>query len=346
MDRQDKDSRQLFELDETPPASNRNQRRSKPMAPNKRLSVMIVGVLFMAMLFLALSQFGGKKDEPVQPVTDAQGPETVQPAPQTLVMTPEQPSVQGSVQGAPQMPSALPSGGAAPDVTAALPQGGAQEAQTPGWGGAAPASGGPATEGLAPSVPGTPAEQTALHGGAGGALQPQTGGESAGVTPEPATQPFVPVTEAEPTPAAPQAALQPAPAAPKPAPAVQQPKAAPAPSRPAAAKQSAGPKNQLKNIKVQVDHDAVRLVISTQNPLQQFKHFSLTEPQRMVVDLVGDFKPHAKSMNVPPNNYVSALRIGDHPDKLRIVADIKAGAALKMQVQRNSPEEIVVIITR
>ncbi len=123
--------------------------------------------------------------------------------------------------------------------------------------------------------------------------------------------------------------------------------AAPAPSakKPAPATDTAD-KNQLRNIKFRfiAEGKGVRLEISTAKPLKHFKHFSLANPSRVVLDLLGSFKEHAPTMNVPSNQLITSVRIGKHDDKLRIVADIKGKPPKRVDVERVSETELAVII--
>ncbi len=53
----------------------------------------------------------------------------------------------------------------------------------------------------------------------------------------------------------------------------------------------------------------------------QYKTMRLTSPERLVLDLDGTWKLRAPG--VPPNNFVSNVRIGDHKEGTRIVIDLK-----------------------
>ncbi len=55
--------------------------------------------------------------------------------------------------------------------------------------------------------------------------------------------------------------------------------------------------------------------------MPQYKTMRLTSPERLVLDLDGAWKVRAPG--VPPNNFVSNVRIGDHKEGTRIVIDLK-----------------------
>lgn len=163
------------------------------------------------------------------------------------------------------------------------------------------------------------------------------------VDPEPAQA--QPVATEESAPPAPAASIQP-----EAAPLAVKPPAAPAVPAPPAKKPApvaeAADKNQLRNIKFRfiAEGKGVRLEISTTKPLKHFKHFSLANPSRVVLDLLGSFKEHAPTMNVPSNQLITSVRIGKHDDKLRIVADIKGKPPKRVDVERVSETELAVII--
>jgi hypothetical protein len=175
------------------------------------------------------------------------------------------------------------------------------------------------------------------------------------VAPEGEAQPVAP---ADPEPAQTQTAPTEEVAPPAPAPSIQ-PEAAPQAVEPPAAPAAPAPpvkkpapatetadKNQLRNIKFRfiAEGRGVRLEVSTTKPLEHFKYFSLANPSRVVLDLLGSFKEHAPTMNVPSNQLITGVRIGKHDEKLRIVADIKGKPPKKVDVERVSETELTVII--
>lgn len=178
----------------------------------------------------------------------------------------------------------------------------------------------------------------------------ETAGPSAAselVAPEGGAQPVAP---ADPVPAQAQSAPTEEVAPPAPALSPQPEAALPATPAPPVKKPApvadAADKNQLRNIKFRfiAEGKGVRLEVSTTKPLEHFKYFSLANPSRVVLDLLGSFKEHAPTMNVPSNQLVTSIRIGKHDEKLRIVADIKGKPPKKVDVERVSETELAVII--
>lgn len=336
MDNQDKETRQAFELEETPPPKKSKGKRGASSL-NKRTSYIMLLVLFAAMALIVVSQLGGDKEPPVgAPVVDTKDQERT-PA-------------QGEAESAPAVQGKMPG------KAEGLPSGAGTEPST--GSDAGPVAEQPGTAGMAgqtvPQEREEPRSVGAMQGGATAASEQVTQKEPE--QPKPAPLP------AQAPQAQPSQASQAEPVAKPAASAPKVPKAPVVPAAPSAAESEkapvrktsppvaeskpAGPKNQLQNIKIKVEHAAVILDIITVRPIGHYKFFSLPKPQRMVVDLLGAFKPHAPEMKVPQNNYVGGLRIGDHSDKLRIVADIKAKDPLKMNVERISDKQVRLTITR
>ncbi len=299
-----KDRQGAFQID--PPLEGVKGRGKRPAKPgmNKKITYPVIGVLFLAMVFIVVFQFFGRPDksseqEPLAPAVASpeQAPESSQPA---------------------------------------MPEGEQSEAQG--------------------QIPEEPAQGQAEESSPGTVAQPVTPEEGqAASTPDPTPAPLVaetPAPKPEPAQEQPQEWSQPAPqeqAAPEAKPAAP-PKVAEKPAVPAKKASSASKKavdrNQLRNIKFKFTDTGkgVRLEISTANPVEHFKYFRLTDPPRMVVDLLGPFKEHAPQMNVPSNALVSSIRIGNHEDKLRIVADFKGKEPKSLDVTRFSDSEVRVII--
>lgn len=323
MDENGGKSRKPFELEESPlPRSGKGNRRKTPTQLNKRITIIMLVTLFGIMAVLVFTQLGGKKPQDQEPLVAESQPEVQKQ------VTPEPP--------ASQAPEATESDGPQPSSGARTPARKSSAVEPP-TGSQVTFPKKPAPDGQV-QKPESVAEPSRLPG-------PEQVKKPA-VTPKEGPRETTTVTRPGETSA--QEAKKPEPA---------ESESTVTPSRPApqqTAKQTpakkpatpAGPKNQLKNIKIKVEHAAVVMDILAERPIEHYKFFSLPNPQRMVVDLLGPFKEHAPTMQAPQNNYVSGLRIGDHPDKLRIVADIKTTDRLKMQVERVNEKQVRLTITR
>jgi hypothetical protein len=151
-----------------------------------------------------------------------------------------------------------------------------------------------------------------------------------------------------------QAAARPAPTkrqpvAQKQTPKVQTPTLAPRPaqSTPPSAPRTAftGPGNALERVEViGIDNGAVLRIVAAK-PVEKFKYFTLKSPNRVVVDLYGSWS----RANIPPlasNTWISKIRTGVHPDKLRIVADVIVETPGPVSAKQNSLTEIVVMLRK
>ena len=66
--------------------------------------------------------------------------------------------------------------------------------------------------------------------------------------------------------------------------------------------------------------DYTRVAIEYREPLK-FSHFTIKDPDRLVVDLEGKWQ--IKAPGVPKNSAVTNVRLGKDDDKTRIVIDLK-----------------------
>lgn len=68
--------------------------------------------------------------------------------------------------------------------------------------------------------------------------------------------------------------------------------------------------------------DGVRVVISPPRT-DEMRVYVLGEPNRVVIDIAGVYSAPRRDLVPPENPLVSGVRFGRHPDKIRVVADIK-----------------------
>ncbi len=116
-------------------------------------------------------------------------------------------------------------------------------------------------------------------------------------------------------------------------------------NRPAPRATFTGPGNALERVEViGIDNGAV-LRIVTSKPVEKFKYFSLTSPNRVVVDLYGSWS-RANIPALTSNAWISKIRTGVHPDKLRIVADVIVKTLGPVSAKQNSLTEIVVMLRK
>ncbi len=312
MNTQDNKEKQgAFQLD--PPVEGVKGRGKRIVKPgmNKKITFLVLGVLFLVLVVIVISRLGKGPDKPSEDRAEA---------PAVTAPIVEAPS--GGGEGAAPSTPEPESQAASEPLSAPTPD------AVPEWQTVGPSA---QSEFVAQQ---SPPQSAAPHAPEPALSQPDSteeiGAPGSGQSAEPEISPQV---------------AQPAPQAAKPT--SQAVKAAPAtPARKATPVASTVDKNQLRNIKFRFapDGKGVRLEVSTSSSLEHFKFFNLDNPPRVVLDLLGSFKEHASTMNVPSNQLISGIRIGKHDEKLRIVADIKGKPPKSVDVERVSETELVVNI--
>lgn len=104
---------------------------------------------------------------------------------------------------------------------------------------------------------------------------------------------------------------------------------------------------EARNTIVQIDAEHVEGGISfrilAEEELGKYKYFVLKNPDRLVVDLIGDWKKGPKPV-VPRNPVVIGVRTGLHPRWIRFVADLKNKTNYDVNVEKKSPKEMVITV--
>lgn len=90
--------------------------------------------------------------------------------------------------------------------------------------------------------------------------------------------------------------------------------------------------NTAKSVTVTHSNKSVRLVITTKAPVKEFSSFSLASPDRFIVDIPGQWTYRGDTKVTVKNGILKNVRTGEHPDKLRVVLDLKKRPASPPQV--------------
>ncbi len=116
----------------------------------------------------------------------------------------------------------------------------------------------------------------------------------------------------------------------KPTPPKPTPAAPPAPKPPAAATIVADPNmvHKLSDIDFRKTGDSLQVKIMANGPVGEYKSFPLSSPPRLVIDLPGEWEKPPFLEKKVATGYISRVRLGQHADKLRIVADLRTSQAL------------------
>ncbi len=78
--------------------------------------------------------------------------------------------------------------------------------------------------------------------------------------------------------------------------------------------------------------DELRVYIIGDGSLDNYNVFTLTDPARLVLDLMGVESAVDKTTSPPSESLVKVIRVGTHPDKVRVVFDLAQAAGLPYQV--------------
>ncbi|MFH1488240.1 MAG: AMIN domain-containing protein [Pseudomonadota bacterium] len=86
----------------------------------------------------------------------------------------------------------------------------------------------------------------------------------------------------------------------------------------------------------------LRVDISAAGPVRHYRKFFLDNPPRLVVDLPGNWETPEKTPIRVSSDLIRKIRIGRHPDKLRIVIDLLDRKGLLPVVIQESPQGLAV----
>ena len=88
------------------------------------------------------------------------------------------------------------------------------------------------------------------------------------------------------------------------------------------------------------------MVFFAAGPIQKYKKFFMDRPPRLVVDLPGNWKGPRESRIKADNDIVKKIRIGNHPDKLRVVLDLGDKERPFLTDIQESPQGITITIQK
>ncbi|WP_319541194.1 AMIN domain-containing protein [uncultured Pseudodesulfovibrio sp.] len=111
-----------------------------------------------------------------------------------------------------------------------------------------------------------------------------------------------------------QATVIPEPSAPEP----EMPKPAP----PAHTEQDAQMPGKVEAIAITENDTGFTISIRTDVPVADTSYINLTDPQRLVLDLIGPWEYHAKNV-IRLDGLIKHVVVGEHPDRLRLVVHFR-----------------------
>ncbi len=104
--------------------------------------------------------------------------------------------------------------------------------------------------------------------------------------------------------------------------------------------------NILRLVTVERRGGAMVLRFQADEPIGRYKYFTLNDPSRLVVDLIGEWEQKSPGVKVPQNELFRRIRFGRHDNKLRIVADLATTDYTEPVVVQDPPTELVVSLRK
>jgi len=94
---------------------------------------------------------------------------------------------------------------------------------------------------------------------------------------------------------------------------------------------------ELKGLETDDGPEGFRLDLLAEGPIEHHRHFYMEHPPRLVLDLPGQWKAPAVHSRVVNGIFVKRVRLGRHPDKLRVVLDLATGMSSPGVVFQETP---------
>lgn len=119
-------------------------------------------------------------------------------------------------------------------------------------------------------------------------------------------------------------------------------------SAPKTAQVPASEKNMpmvLKDIRSQSSDGSFSMVLSANAPIEKYKTIALNPPPKLVLDLPGKWNYSGRSSIYVDSDLVERIRIGEHPNKLRLVIDLKGSRTYSPRVEQ-SPDGLTFTIKK
>ncbi len=99
--------------------------------------------------------------------------------------------------------------------------------------------------------------------------------------------------------------------------------------------------NLITGLAVEDVKESVKLIISGEGTLDRYEAFQLEKPDRIVIDILGVKEVlETDSLNVQ-GSFLEKVRVGQHPDRARVVLDLKKGVSVDYKVTKSKTFLIV-----
>ena len=112
------------------------------------------------------------------------------------------------------------------------------------------------------------------------------------------------------------------------------------------AQPSVSERKEYKTIKIlisQASEGRFSSVFLADSPILKYKSFFIGEPPRFVIDIIGKWKNQGYSDLKVEHDKVKGIRVGEHPDKLRVVIDLKGQQLISPTIKESSKRLILTL---
>jgi hypothetical protein len=89
----------------------------------------------------------------------------------------------------------------------------------------------------------------------------------------------------------------------------------------------------LLGVRPNILPDGLKVLIDTDPPVTEYHSFAILDPPRLVIDIKGKWKRPDRHVYRPESPLVKEIRVGRHPDYLRIVVEFSGRKPLPAQVE-------------
>jgi hypothetical protein len=109
-------------------------------------------------------------------------------------------------------------------------------------------------------------------------------------------------------------------------------------------RKGSGESRRLEEIVQKASEGELRVDLFAGGPIKAFRYFFMNAPPRLVIDLRGTWETQRDSSLTVTQRVAKKIRIGKHPDKLRVVIDLKDGAFPPSATIQETREGLAIIL--
>lgn len=99
----------------------------------------------------------------------------------------------------------------------------------------------------------------------------------------------------------------------------------------------------VKRVLSQDTDEEFRMILSTDGPIRKYSRFALNPPPKLVLDIPGKWKYPGDTVLPVESDTVSSIRVGEHPDMLRVVIDLKGKKTMVPEIEETQDGLVLII---